>query len=123
MSTSSHAGGIPVGDAPELNEEPNVTEMPDILRRLLDRLAALEGVMSHFETTRISDLSNTVSNLQQAQTTVQQSLNLLQSAHNALHEVVGTGTWCGPARCQGCQGETHNGRQVYDTFKILWFWK
>ena len=56
---------VPVGE-----DLPDAPQMPDLLRRMLTRLAALENVMSNFEVTRVTDLANTVSNLQQAQITV-----------------------------------------------------
>ena len=46
-------------------------EMPALLRRILDRLHVLETA-----STRMNDLVSNVGNMQEAQTAVQQSLNL-----------------------------------------------
>ena len=40
--------------------------------------------------TRIDVMERSITALQEAQTTVQQSMNLMQSAHNALHERMGS---------------------------------
>ena len=61
-------------------------EVPELLRQIITRLRYLEG-----DRPQVGELTNQLVALQQAQTTVQQSLNLIQAAHNALHERVGNG--------------------------------
>ena len=59
-------------------------EIPQVMVEIVRRMEALEAQL-----VRINDLSESVGSLQQAQTTVQQSVNLIQAAHNALHESLG----------------------------------
>ena len=63
-------------------------QLSEILRQILNRMAQLETEFRGTQS-REGDLANNMANLQRAQTTVQQSLNLLQAAHNALHETMG----------------------------------
>ena len=79
-------------------------EVPEILRQVMVRLRYLEG-----DRPQVGELTNQLVALQQAQTTVQQSLNLIQAAHNALHERVGNGATGNPIGVfggrEGCEGE------------------
>ena len=76
----------PFGDAtPQeihvpLDPEELGPRIPEILRAILSRISVLENASLLME-----GVSSRMSNLSAAQTTVQQSLNLLQAAHNDLH--------------------------------------
>ena len=65
-------------------------QLSEILRQILNRVIQVETEFRGTQS-REGDLTNNMANLQRAQTTVQQSLNLLQAAHNALHETMGGG--------------------------------
>ena len=59
--------------------------------RLQGRRLKVELTQPAIETEilQVNEIATTVNDLQVAQTTLQQSFNLLQAAHNALHESVG----------------------------------
>ena len=64
-------------------------QIPEILRQILNRIAVIEYEIYTNHPNRYSHLAGQLSNLQVAQTTVQQSLNLLQAGHNTLHDAIG----------------------------------
>ena len=73
---------IPVPDDPETMN----AQRPEILQQVLSHIQVLERAVQVTQPERINEISGHVSQISQAQFTMQQSLNLLQSAHNTLHE-------------------------------------
>ena len=76
--------------APTVPDDPEQARVqtPEILRQILNRIAVIEGEIYNTQPARLSEMVTQLFNLQVAQTTVQQSLNLLQSGHNKLHDAV-----------------------------------
>ena len=79
---TSYSQGVPVPENEGISVTPQ--NMPDLIRQLLDRINALEQLSSGNTTS--------LAGLQAAQTTVQQSVNLIQAAHNNLHDQFNAGT-------------------------------
>ena len=81
----------PMPAAPNVPGDPEELRIriPEISRQILNRIAVIEGEIYQTQPARLSEMVTQLFNLQVAQTTVQQSLNLLQSGHNKLHEHVG----------------------------------
>ena len=61
--------------------------LPEILRVILNQIAILEG-SQNTQSERSNDISAQVGQLSQAQLTLQQAMNLIQSAHNSFHDSV-----------------------------------
>ena len=81
----------PMPAAPNVPEDPEELrgQVPEILRQILNRIAIIEAEIYTNQPARVSEMVTQLFNLQVAQTTVQQSLNLLQAGHNKLHDTVG----------------------------------
>ena len=81
---------MPVPDVPDDVAELG-QRMPEILRLILNRIAVLENDLYVTYSSRFESAATQISNIQQAQTAVQQSLNLLQAAHNTIHDQIASG--------------------------------
>ena len=78
---------------------------PELIRQLMDRIDVLEQLAS--------GTSTNLAGLQQAQTTVQQSVNLIQAAHNNLHDQINA-TAAPSSSYGGAATEVSSGRQQTD---------
>ena len=78
---------IPVPDDPDRL----MTQLPEILRQIANRILVIERDVYTTHVERINESMNQVTQVSQSQLAMQQSLNLLQSAHNQLHDMMQNG--------------------------------
>ena len=65
-----------------------MTQLPEILRQIANRILIIERDIYTTHVERINESINQSAQLSQSQLAMQQSLNLLQAAHNQLHDLI-----------------------------------